>query len=254
MPLLNDIKDSLSSYVEALRLIRQGPIRTYFLLSFIFYVIALLCSAWLLWLLVEAGTDYLLGIEWIKRYADWLKGYPWLLWITRIAVFLSLGFLLLSVFKFIFLTLASPLFAFLSEKTAEVINHTSYPFSVRQLLFEIQRGIVLNARNFIRQNMRTVPLLFLSFIPIAGIFFGLLIILTDSYYYGFSMIDYNCERHKIGSSASIQLIKSRKGLAIGNGLLLYLSLLIPILGVAFFAPLSVIAATITFYKTLHKDP
>jgi CysZ protein len=65
------------------------------------------------------------------------------------------------------------------------------------------------------------------------------------------MLDYNCERNKMDVKQSSQLINSQKGLAIGNGLVMYLSLLIPFIGVMFIAPLSAVAASIAFYK---KNP
>jgi hypothetical protein len=62
------------------------------------------------------------------------------------------------------------------------------------------------------------------------------------------MMDYNCERERMGVSQSRQYIQARKGRAVGNGLVMYLSMMLPFVGAIFIAPFSAIAATLDFYK------
>ena len=107
--------------------------------------------------------------------------------------------------------------------------------------------------NAFRQLFFTLLLFLLSMIPVVGILFTLLILCLDCYYYGFSMLDYNCERHQMSVRESRNFIFAHKGAALGNGFILYLSLLIPFIGVIFVAPLSVIASTLHFYKLIQID-
>jgi hypothetical protein len=108
------------------------------------------------------------------------------------------------------------------------------------------RGIKLALRNMMWQTVYSVSILLLSLFPIVGWITPLISLFVECYYYGFSMLDYSCERHKLSPSASIEYIGKRKGLAIGNGLVFYLMHCIPIIGWIFAPAYAVIAATISF--------
>jgi CysZ protein len=75
-------------------------------------------------------------------------------------------------------------------------------------------------------------------------------LLVECYYYGFSMLDYSCERHRLSPSESISFIGKHKGLAIGNGMVFYLMHAIPVLGWILAPAYAVVAATISLY---HRD-
>ena len=74
----------------------------------------------------------------------------------------------------------------------------------------------------------------------------------ESYYFGFSMLDYSCERNKLSTSQSIAFIGRHKGLAIGNGLVFYLMHLVVFVGWILAPSYSVIAATLSLIKTKEK--
>src|SRR5690606_25151495 len=116
----------------------------------------------------------------------------------------------------------SPVFAYLSEKTESILEGRDFPFSFKQLLKDIIRGIRLALRNLLWQTVYTVSILILSFIPIIGWISPLISLFVECYYYGFSMVDYSCERRRLSPAESIRFIGEHKGLAIGNGLLFYL--------------------------------
>jgi len=71
--------------------------------------------------------------------------------------------------------------------------------------------------------------------------------LVECYYYGFSMLDYSCERHNLSPSASIGFISQRRGLAIGNGLVFYLMHFVPFVGWVLAPSYALVAATISLY-------
>ena len=247
-----DIKKAISNYYDAITLIRKNALHKLIFISFLFYLIIFISSAYLLWLGFSNFIDAILTITFVKQYTTWLLTHSWLLAVTKIAFYISGIFFFISIFKFIFLTIASPLYAYISERTAEIILQKEFPFNTAQFLHDVWRGIRLSIYNFIKQMLRAIPLFILSFIPIVGLFFSFLIIVMDCYYYGFSMLDYNSERNKLSVSESLTLIKSRKGLAIGNGCMVYFSLLIPIVGIVCVAPISAVAATISYYSHLEK--
>jgi CysZ protein len=129
----------------------------------------------------------------------------------------------------------------------ELHNHRQTSF--RQQLW---RGIRINFRNLGKELLITVPLLLLKFIPVVNIFSIILLIMVQAYYAGFGNMDYTLERH-FKYRESIQFIRRHPGIAIGNGLIFILFLIIPIVGVILVLPMSVTAASITTVELLKKD-
>lgn len=177
---------------------------------------------------------------------SWLK---FLFIFGQIVLQIVLMLLYFSLFKYLFLIIGSPLFAYLSEKTEAIIEGKDFPFSFSQLLKDILRGIRLALRNTLWQTVYTVSILILSFIPLLGWFTPLIAILIECYYLGFSMLDYSCERNKLSTSQSIAFIGKHKGLAIGNGIVFYLMHLVVIVGWVLAPSYAVIAATLSLYNT-----
>ncbi len=127
------------------------------------------------------------------------------------------------------------------------------PFSFPQLIKGILRGIMISVRNSLWQTVYIVSLLLLSLIPVVGWVTPVFTILIECYYYGFSMLDYSCERHNLTTGESIHFIGNRKGLAIGNGLLFYLMHLVPIIGWVLAPAYAVIAATLSIRPMKNRD-
>ena len=88
----------------------------------------------------------------------------------------------------------------------------------------------------------TIPILLIGFIPIIGLISTPLLFLVQSYYAGFGNMDYTLERH-LSYRQSIQFVRNHKGIALGNGMVFMMLLLIPILGIILVLPLSVTAAS-----------
>ena len=97
-----------------------------------------------------------------------------------------------------------------------------------------------------------MPLLLLKFIPVVNIFSTISLILLQAYYAGFGNMDYTLERH-FKYRESVQFIRKNRGIAIGNGLVFILFLIIPIIGVILVLPMSVTAASIKTVELLEKD-
>jgi CysZ protein len=73
----------------------------------------------------------------------------------------------------------------------------------------------------------------------------------QAYFAGFGNMDYTLERH-FSYQKSIFYVKNNRGLAIGNGIVFMLFLLIPFVGVILVHPFSVTAATIVTVKSMNK--
>jgi len=126
-----------------------------------------------------------------------------------------------------------------------------FPFSFSQLFKDILRGVKLAVRNSLWQTLYAVSLLILSFVPVVGWITPVIALSIECYFYGFSMLDYSCERNKLSPSESIAFISHHRGLAVGNGVVFYLMHFIPILGWVLAPAYAVIAATISLY---HEKP
>ncbi|MEZ5046753.1 MAG: EI24 domain-containing protein [Chitinophagaceae bacterium] len=245
----------LENYAKAFRFLKEHKLYKLLFLSFIFYFIIIAACAYFIWIGISSLTNSIYEISFLKKYIS--NSTHWLADIIRILFYISSFFIFLSFYKFIFLALASPLFAYISEKTDELMHQKVFHFSKTQFVKDIYRGVRISMTNMLRQLGLTLLFIVLSFIPIIGFVFTILILILDCYYYGFSMLDYNCERNKMNSRESRAFISEHKGLAIGNGLVMYLSLAIPIVGVVLMAPISAIAGTLSFYqiypkKSLHE--
>jgi len=116
------------------------------------------------------------------------------------------------------------------------------------LMKDAWRGSKLAARNTVWQAVYLLLLFFLSFIPLVGWITPLIALFIECYYYGFSMMDYSCERNQMSSSQSIDFIGRHKGLAIGNGLMFYLMHGLIIVGWIIAPAYAVIAATLSLHR------
>ena len=187
-------------------------------------------------------------------------------WILFLNKFFSISIWLISkVFFFYIFSLfggyltiifLSPVFTYLSEKTASIQKCRIYNFKFTQFIKDIFRAIIISARNILVQLVMVFVLFLIGFVPVIGwgisIFGNLLIV---SYFYGFSFLDYTNERHQLSIKESVEIVRRKKGLAIGLGLVFYLCFFIPLLGgliSSFLAIISVVAATISLEETFDN--
>lgn len=169
-----------------------------------------------------------------------------------IILFKLVFFLLFAyVGGFIVLMLISPLLAYLSEKTEQIVTGTDYPFVFSRFLKDIGRGVLVAGRNMIYEVLLTLAILLLALIPVVNIVSPVLLFLVSAYYYGFSFLDYNLERRKVGMSESVNYFKKHKLLAIGVAAPFSLLLLIPIIGTSlagFAAIFSTVGGTLSMIE------
>jgi CysZ protein len=76
--------------------------------------------------------------------------------------------------------------------------------------------------------------------------------LVQAYYAGFGNMDYTLERH-FKYRESVNFVGRHKGIAIGNGTVFLLFLLIPVVGVILVLPMSVTASSINTIKLLEAE-
>ena len=247
--MLKEIIISIQAYFKAHQFIKQHKLWKWILLPGIIYTIMFIVSMYFFSKTANNFTEWLtlkVGLKsWLDRMQSSFLGFFFtlggmVLWMIQMLLYFSL-------FKYLFLIIGSPIFAYLSEKTEAIMEGKEYPFSFIQLLQDIIRGIRISLRNALWQTVYMVAILIVAFIPIIGLATPLITILIECYYYGFSMLDYSMERNKKTTSESIFFISHHKGLAIGNGIVFYLMHLLPILGWLLAPAYAVIAATISLH-------
>ena len=222
--MLKDIIIAIQSYLEAHRFIVKHRLWKWIFIPGILYAILFGVGIYFFWISSGQAIDYFLSVTGVKNWMYTLEG-SWLKFLFIFGqVILQLVLLLFyfSLFKYLFLIIGSPLFAYLSEKTEAIMEGRDFPVSFVQLLKDIVRGIKLALRNTLWQTIYTLSILILSFIPFAGWFTPLIALIIECYFLGFAMLDYSCERNKLSPAQSIEFIGKHKGLAIGNGIVFYL--------------------------------
>ena len=248
--MLKEIIISIQSYLDAHQFIRQHRLWKWIIIPGLLYMILFIVGMYFFW---QSSNDAVtwgsrqIGLEdWLQRQrSEWLS---FLFVMIGLILRLILVFFYFSLFKYLFLIIGSPLFAYLSEKTESILEGRDFPFSFKQLMKDAWRGIKLALRNTLWQSVYMLSLLLLSLVPVVGWVSPMIALFVECYYYGFSMMDYSCERNKLSPSASIEFISRHKGLAIGNGIIFYLMHSVVIIGWIFAPAYAVVAATLSLHK------
>ena len=247
--MLKEIIIAIQSYGDAHRFIIKHKLWQWILIPGLIYAILFFSGIIIFWNSSDFVIQKILGLTSLGDAKGVLK---FLLIFGSVILKLILMLLYFSLFKYLFLIVGSPLFAFLSEKTEAIIEGKEFPFSFKQLMHDIARGIKIALRNTLWQTVYTISILILSLIPVIGWFTPFFALLIECYYFGFSMLDYSCERNKLSTSQSIAFIGRHKGLAIGNGIVFYLMHLIIFVGWILAPSYAVVAATLSLLKTKEQ--
>jgi len=252
--MLKEIIISIQAYFEAHRFIIKHRLWKWIFVPGIIYCLLFMVGIYFFWISSNTAIEWVLlktGVRgWMNRMQE--SWWHFFFIVGQIMLRLILLICYFSLFKFLFLIIGSPVFSYLSEKTAAIIEKREFPFSGSQLLKDMLRGTKIALRNLLWQSVYLISILILSFIPVAGWVTPLMAFFIDAYYLGFSMLDYSSERNRISMSESIELIGHHKGLAIGNGMVFYLMHLVPVLGWLLAPSYAVIAATLSLHRARNQ--
>ncbi len=248
--MLKEIIISIQSYFEAHQFIRQHKLWKWILIPGIIYAILFTVGMYFFWQSANDAVTWSskqIGLEgWLQSQRSEVLSFLFVM--AGLFVRLILVFFYFSLFKFMFLIIGSPVFAYLSERTAAILEGREFPFSFRQLMKDAWRGTRLALRNALWQSVYVFSLLLLSLIPVVGWISPLIALFVECFYYGFSMVDYSCERNKLTLPESIDFISKHKGLAVGNGLVFYLMHGVVVIGWVLAPAYAVVAATLSLHK------
>ncbi len=248
--MLKEIIIAIQSYGDAHNFIRQHKLWKWILIPGIIYTILFISGIYFFLVSTENAVTWISEqtglVKWLQKERNEFLSFLFMM--INIMLRLVMIFFYFSLFKFLFLIIGSPVFAYLSEKTSSIIEGKDFPFSFSQLMKDAWRGIRLSLRNALWQTVYLLLIFFLSLIPVFGWITPLIALFIECYYYGFSMMDYSCERNKMSPAASISFISRHKGLAIGNGLIFYLLHGLVVVGWILAPAYAVVAATLSLHR------
>ncbi len=255
----SDLGKGFSAHIKALEFIAKHSLWLYFI-----YPIAIAALLYLVGFVSFFALGGMLGdkvVDWIGLSPDDAGWQGFLAGIAHIVISTSfkmlMWYILGTYMKYIVLIICSPILALLSERVDEIISGNTYPFNLGQFLSDIMRGILVVFRNLFIETGIMIFCMFISFIPILGWVLSIFTIPTkyifSCYFLGFSMMDYTYERRKMSISQGAAFTRKHKGIAIANGFVFQILLLIPILGMSLAPVISCVAATLAVLEADAED-
>ena len=107
------------------------------------------------------------------RLEELVEGIVWLEWVNGVAGWLVfvvvkvVYFFLFAMYSgYVILVVLSPVYSWLSERAETHLTGRTYPFSFKQLLRDMVRGILIALRNMVVQTLISIVLFLFSFVPV----------------------------------------------------------------------------------------
>ena len=235
--MITNIVSGIKAYFGAFGLISKLKLWKYFVIPIIISLVTAIILG-----VAAYGLSDTIG-QYISKIWIWDFGKETFTSISNFFGGLIVIILGLILFKHIILALSAPFMSPVSEKIESYITGKSIdPNKETSFIHQLLRGIRINGRNLLVELLISIPILLISLIPVINIVSTILLFLIQAYYAGFGNMDYTLERH-LKYKESVQFVNKHRGVAIGNGIVFTLFLLIPVIGVILVLPLSVTAAS-----------
>jgi len=243
--MISNLIDGLKAYLEAYRVISRLKLWRFFMIPMLISVVVFLSVV-----LVSISFSEVIGL-YISSFWSWDFGKETINTVSMILggiILISTGLIL---FKHLVMILSAPFMGPISKKIEDDFIGVTSQVQVSSPLTLMFRSLKISSRNLFRELLFSIPILLLGLIPFIGFFSLIFLFLMQAYFAGFGNMDYTLERH-FSYQKSIQFVKKNKGIAIGNGLVFILFLLIPFVGIIFIIPFSVTSATIATVKIINE--
>lgn len=252
-------------------IVRNGMMHYYLypLLFIIFFSVFATFGIGMLDDLITPIVQNWIGVEELPGESWWDKTVAFFgkmsTYLVSFVIWVSLLYVYFKINKYVILIVMSPIMALIAEKTDEKVTGQVFPFSMTQLVRDVWRGILIAVRNLFLEILLTIVILTINAIitmvlpPLTIITTPLstvALFLIGAYFYGFSTMDYTNERYRLNVSESVDVIRKGKGLAVANGAIFALWLIIPFVGTylgAIFAPVTcTVGATLALLEKKDK--
>jgi len=234
------------AYFEAYEIISRLKLWKFFAIPMLISLVVFLLIVFVSYAFSDAIGTY------IASFWTWDFGKETFNTISRVFSGLLIVLIGFITFKHIVMALSAPFMGPISKKIEDDFRGVVSQVKTTSSSDLLRRGIKISSRNLFRELLLSIPILLLGFIPVIGLFSAILLFLMQAYFAGFGNMDYTLERY-FSYQKSILFVKKNRGVAIGNGLVFMLFLLIPFIGVILVLPFSVTAATIATVKLMNED-
>jgi CysZ protein len=253
----SDLGKGISSHIDGLKFIAKHNLWHYFLFPVVILVVLYIAGSWSIMGLADwivDGTLEYYGLSDSGNTEDW-TGILALIGRLLVGIILKVFFLMIltSYIKYIVLIICSPILAMLSERCDEIINNKKYPFHFGNFLHDMLRGILVTLRNMAFETLIILACMVIGWIPVIGWLTVPFLYIIAWYFLGFAMMDYSYERLRMKILEGTRFTRKHKGVAIGNGFIFSMILLIPFLGIIIAPILSVVAATLAVLELKGKQ-
>ncbi len=204
------ITTGLSAFSDAFGIIRRNQMGKYFVVPVIVNIILAGLLIWGGW-----GLGDWISSLWDSEHGGWLgflgSAVKWIMPFVMFFVFIFIGGSIVNV-------LMSPIYTTISEKTDTSLTGREFSSDAKQTVKDIWRSVVIALKSTVKQLLLTLLCLLLNIIPIIGQVLSIvLIFLINSYYFGYSFMDYTNERYRRNVRESNEEVWRYKYLAITIG-------------------------------------
>lgn len=253
----SDLGKGISTHVRGIEFIAKHNLWHFFIYPVLILVALFIGGYWSVMQLADWVVDWALnyfGLDSTQTGDDWI-GWLSIIGTFIVGLMLKIVFLIIlsSYIKYVVLIICSPILALLSERIDEIVSGKKYPFNFPQFLHDMLRGILVTLRNMAFETLIIVSCMIIGWIPVIGWITIPFLYLVAWYFLGFAMMDYSYERMRMRISEGARFTRKHRGLAIGNGFIFSMILLIPFLGVIIAPILSVVAATLAVLEVKKEE-
>lgn len=236
-------------YGKALAFTRQHNLWKYYFLPAFLNVVIFISVGVIAYFFVEDTINWLEVLLRLDNPENWWQTA--LHYLVKILVALIAFLIYFKSYKYLMLILLSPVLSIVAAKVQEIL-HPERPnedFHFPQFLHDLKRGLIINLTNLAIELGITIPLILIGlFVSFLSPFTTILIILVESYFLGFGMIDLRNEFMKLGVKESRTVVRKHRPFAIGVGMTMYFLIWIPVLGILFAPIWACISAGVGIYE------
>jgi CysZ protein len=207
---IHQITTGLRAFSDAFGIIRRNKMGKYFVVPVIVNIILAGLLIWGGW-----GLGEWIRSLWDSEHGGWLgwlgTAVQWVMPIVMFFLFIFIGGTIVNL-------LMSPIYTTISEKTDTSLTGRVFSSDAKQTVKDIWRSVVIALKSTIKQLVLTLLCLLLNIVPIIGQVLSItLIFIINSYYFGYSFMDYTNERYRRSVSESNNEVWHYKYLAITIG-------------------------------------
>ena len=160
MGFARDFSRGIQAYGKAISLLFSSKLWYFMLFPVVIVIVLFVAGNYAVGYL----GDGLSGVIEVKM-TEWIEGISWLEWVSGVAGFLVklltrflYYILFISFGGYVVMVVMSPVYSWLSERTEEIVSGREYSFNLKQLFWEIGRGIAISLRCMILQLLVMIVL------------------------------------------------------------------------------------------------